>query len=263
MNRYASSKWKRKRNRRRLQISIAIFGIIVCAISIWAWNDYRKESETRDIGITYFQQKDYKNAEKAFVQALEYHNLFGWKLSQDIRYYLAESYFQEEQYEKALAVYEEIGKHEKLDDYVLCYQGACYAKLDQNDKAKNAFEEAIALGNDEGYHYLSKMYYDLGEYDKAISYEKKFMEVREANGSSYQILAKSYSKAGKFKEAIKTIEEGIALDDEQKQALLFEEIVIYEQKLDFDTAYEKCLEYVSAYPDDEQAKLELEFLETR
>lgn len=236
---------------------------LVCGVSLFAWNDYRKEAKAREIGIEYFQQKKYKNAQEMLKQALEYHNLFGWSISQDIRYYLAESYFQEQQYEKALAVYEEIDKHEKDDSYVLCYKGACYAKLKQYEKAKIHFEEAISLGNVEGYHYLSKMYYDLGKYEDAISVEKKFMRVREANGSSYQILAKSYSKAGKFQEAIQTIEKGIALDDAQKQSLLFEEIIIYEQKLDFSTAYEKCLSYVSMYPEDEQAKLELEFLETR
>lgn len=263
MNRYTSSKWKRKRKKRRIQILVSILVILLCGISLYAWNDYRKEAKDRDIGIAHFQNQEYKKAQKQFEQALEYHNIFGFAISQDIRYYLAECYFQEGQYKKALAVYEEIDKHEKDDAYVLCYKGACYAKLKQVEKAKALFEEAIFLGNVEGYHYLSKMYYDIGKYEDAITSEKKFMEVREANGSSYQILAKSYSKAGKFKEAIKTIEKGIALDDGQKQSLMFEEIIIYEQKLDFNTAYEKCLAYVNMYPEDEQAKLELEFLETR
>lgn len=263
MNRYTSSKWKRKRKKRRIQIIISVLVIVINSILIWAWNGYRDEARIREIGIIYFEQGDYKKAEEMFVSALERHNIFSWNLSQDIRYYLAESYFQEKKYEKALAVYEEIEKHEKDTSYVLCYKGACYAKLKQEKKAKLLFEEAISLGNVEGYHYLSKMYYDLGKYEKAIASEKNFMEVREADGSSYQILAKSYSKAGKFKEAIQTIEKGIALDDAQKQSLMFEEIIIYEQKLDFSMAYEKCLAYVSMYPEDEQAKLELEFLETR
>lgn len=263
MSRYTSSKWKRKRNQRRIQYILALFFIILCVFSIFAWNDYRKESEYRMEGIGYFQQKEYDKAQKVLEEALEYHNVFGWNLSQDIRYYLAESYFQQEQYKKALEVYREIEKYEKSSSYVLCYEGACYARLEKTEEAEELFEKAIALGNDEGYHYLSKMYYDLGEYEKAISYEKKFMEVREPNGSSYHILAKSYSKAKKFKEAIRAIEKGIQLDDQQKQALLFEEIIIYEEKRDFATAYEKCLNYVSEYPEDEQAKQELEFLETR
>ena len=103
----------------------------------------------------------------------------------------------------------------------------------------------------------------LGDYDKAIENELSYMEKREPDGTSYMVLAKSYCKAGQYKKALQAIADGIELDDSQKQALLFEEIVIYEQKLDFDTAYKKCLTYVANYPEDETAKQELEFLETR
>ena len=257
------NKWKRKKNKRRLTILGIVLAILLVIGGIFEFTEYRKESSYRLVGIEYFKQQDYEEAQKQFEKALDHHNIFGKNLTQDVRYYLAESYFLDEEYEKALNLYQEISRKEKNKGYAECYIGASYAKLGDTDRAKEMFEKSISLGNEEGYHYLSKMYYDLGDYDKAIENEKEFMERREPDGTSYMLLAKSYCKDKKFKQAIQAVEEGIALDDNEKQALLFEEIVIYEQKLDFETAYEKCLSYVNAYPDDKIAKEELEFLETR
>lgn len=256
-------KWKRKKRRQRQKAIGIILAILLIIGSIFEFVEYQKEASYRSVGIEYFKKEEYKKAQKQLNKALEYTNIFGRTLTQDIRYYLAESYFLEGEYEKALTVYQEISRKEKDKEFVACYLGATYAKLGDSEKAKEMFEQSISLGNEEGYHYLSKMYYDLGEYEKAVENEKQFMKLREPDGTSYMLLAKSYCADKKFKQAIQAIEEGIALDDSEKQALLFEEIVIYEKKLDFDTAYEKCLAYVSAYPDDKIAKEELEFLETR
>ena len=47
------------------------------------------------------------------------------------------------------------------------------------------------------------------------------------------------------------------------QELLFNEIVAYEKQLDFNTAFSKAQEYMKMYPDDQEAKKELEFLQSR
>ena len=47
------------------------------------------------------------------------------------------------------------------------------------------------------------------------------------------------------------------------QSLLFNEIVVYEKKLDFATAQQKAQEYVDMFPDDKTAQKELAFLNTR
>ena len=54
----------------------------------------------------------------------------------------------------------------------------------------------------------------------------------------------------------------IASDDEM-QSLLFNEIVAYEKKLDFQTALQKAQEYLELYPEDKTVKKELAFLKTR
>lgn len=258
-----SNKWKKKKQKRRLTITGIIVAILLVVVGIFQFMDYEKELGFREKGIAQFQKGQYKEAQGYFEEALEHTNIFGGTVTQDVRYYLAESYFMDEQYDKALNLYQQISRKEKNKGYAECYIGAAYARLGDTEKAKVQFEKGISLGNEEGYHYLSRMYYELGDYDKAIENELSYMEKREPDGTSYMVLAKSYCKAGQYKKALQAIADGIELDDSQKQALLFEEIVIYEQKLDFDTAYKKCLTYVANYPEDETAKQELEFLETR
>lgn len=258
-----SNKWKKKKQKRRLTITGIIVAILLVVVGIFQFMDYEKELGFREKGIAQFQKGQYKEAQGYFEEALEHTNIFGGTVTQDVRYYLAESYFMDEQYDKALNLYQQISRKEKNQGYAECYIGAAYARLGDTEKAKAQFEKGISLGNEEGYHYLSRMYYELGDYDKAIENELSYMEKREPDGTSYMVLAKSYCKAGQYKKALEAIADGIALDDGQKQELLFEEIVIYEQKLDFDTAYKKCLTYVANYPEDETAKQELEFLETR
>ena len=52
-------------------------------------------------------------------------------------------------------------------------------------------------------------------------------------------------------------------DAEDMQSLLFNEIAVYEKKLDFQTALQKANEYLGLYPDDKTVKKELAFLKTR
>ena len=51
--------------------------------------------------------------------------------------------------------------------------------------------------------------------------------------------------------------------EELKKEMNFNMIVAYEQMKDWESAKAKLKEYLAEYPDDEAAKKELEFLETR
>ena len=52
-------------------------------------------------------------------------------------------------------------------------------------------------------------------------------------------------------------------EGEELKSLLFNEMTIYEKKLDFVTAKQKAEEYLELYPDDKTMKKELAFLKTR
>ena len=60
--------------------------------------------------------------------------------------------------------------------------------------------------------------------------------------------------------ALQNIEQGLAkAGEEEQQSLLFNRIVVYEYKLDFEQAKAYMAEYVKAYPDDEEAARENQF----
>ena len=70
--------------------------------------------------------------------------------------------------------------------------------------------------------------------------------------------------SGNYEDALNYINKGLALEEEEgKQQLRFNEIVVYERMLDFATAYVKAEAYNALYPGDEAGIKELRFLRTR
>lgn len=266
---YYTDNNKRKRGRQNRGFQVPWLLIIIVAVIILVFcgfqvKDYVKEKEYRNLGVEKFLKEDYQGAATDFKKALTNTNVFGLFLTKDIKYYLAETYFQQENYKEALNIYEQLAVRDKKNSTILCYEGASLAKMGKTDEAIAKFQKAKSMGNEESLHYLSKLYYDLEEYKKAITYEEKYIKNNPTQGISYIILAKGYAENKEFDKALKAIKTGLKLkDDSANQELLFQEVVVYEKKLDFEKAYDKCKAYVKRYPDDEAAKLELEFLETR
>lgn len=256
---------RRGSSRRRIPAAFfVILAVVLLVVCGFQYRAYSQEKKYRAAGIKSFQAGDYKAAQKNFEEALEHKNLFGIRMTKDVKYYLAESLYQQEKYKSAAKVYDELIAHDKDKGILYCLKGACQAKDGETDAAKANFLKAKKLGEMKSLHFLSKMYYDLGDYDKAVSYEEKYIEKNPEEGISYIILSKGYCEQGKYKKALNAIDKGLALKNEsEKQALSFQRIVIYEKMLDFDSAYEACKKYVNTYPNDTAAKQELEFLESR
>ena len=69
---------------------------------------------------------------------------------------------------------------------------------------------------------------------------------------------------GHYEMAIECLNQALALDSVPNKQMIMKSLVIaYEQNRDFETAQKILEEYVEIYPDDEDAKRELTFLETR
>ena len=59
---------------------------------------------------------------------------------------------------------------------------------------------------------------------------------------------------GDYDSALSNIQKGLDTgDQDERQALLFNEIVAYEKKMDYASAKEKIAAYLEAYPTDERA----------
>lgn len=85
------------------------------------------------------------------------------------------------------------------------------------------------------------------------------MKAEAYNGlANCAILEKDYKKALDY------IKKGLKVNNpEVNQTLLFNEIVVYEKKSDFDTAKNKMDAYLEQYPADAKAVRENYFLQTR
>ena len=125
----------------------------------------------------------------------------------------------------------------------------------------NASYEA---GNQEAAIYLGKVYAELGDTETAKSMYKECLDEKGYEAKAYNGIAYCCILEENYTEALENISQGLAIgDEEEKQALLFNEIVVYEKMSDFVTAKEKIKAYLEWYPTDAAAVKESYFLETR
>ena len=99
---------------------------------------------------------------------------------------------------------------------------------------------------------------------KARAMYQQYMDDGGSTAKAYDGLALCDLEESNFDSALDNIEKGKPYaSTEELQSLLFNEIVVYEKKLDFDTARQKAEEYNAMFPEDETAAKELEFLVSR
>jgi Uncharacterized protein conserved in bacteria len=141
--------------------------------------------------------------------------------------------------------------------------GLLYYNLGDLQNAIIHLEEAISAGEEEATIYLGKVYESINDIEQALQmYTRYLLQVGES-GVAYNGIAMCKIITGDYDSAIQNIQKGLLLNDDARQSLLFNEIVVYTKKLDFETAKAKAAEYVIAYPGDERGKKENEFLQTR
>lgn len=176
-------------------------------------------------GTKYLQEKEYEKAYQSFVKAENKKTLFLSKSG--IRYYEGECLMYLERFDEAANVYDHIS-----DTRAIALKGFALQREGDLKGAKKAFEEAIKKDPKDGigYYYLYAYYVDKKAYNKALN------ALDEAKGNGVKNM---------------------------KQDIDFARIVVYEKMLKYDRALEAAKEYVQAYPDDENGKQELAFLETR
>ncbi len=148
------------------------------------------------------------------------------------------------------------------EDYY--HRGRIYYYLEDY---KNA-EEALKTSADKGYStaqlYLGRVYLAAGDTQKAKENYEQCLDVKELTAGAYGGLAYCSVLEEDYDSALSYIQKGLEQDDQdENQALLFNQIVVYERMADYDTAKEKISQYLEQYPADEDAIRENYFLETR
>ena len=142
--------------------------------------------------------------------------------------------------------------------------GQIYYYLEQYDLAKNALNESVEDRYLPAVRMMGEIYLAQEDFNHALA---MYQILRDEGGEKpevYNGLAQCAIAAGNYDQALDYIGQGLALKEEEgKQQLRFNEIVVYERKLDFSTAKIKAEAYCTLYPTDEKAQKELAFLNTR
>ena len=149
------------------------------------------------------------------------------------------------------------------EDY--CNRGKVYYYMEDYSNAQKELTEAVNQKSTEGMLLLGMVYRAQGDTSNARSmYQQYVSEDDSEPAKGYNGLALCDMDDGSYDSALENISKGLEdASTEEMQDLLFNEIVVYEKKLDFSTALSKMQEYIKMFPDDENAAKELTFLQSR
>ncbi|MDO4312133.1 MAG: tetratricopeptide repeat protein [Eubacteriales bacterium] len=131
------------------------------------------------------------------------------------------------------------------------------------------FKEAADADQNPGdaYRGIGIARWELGQYEAARNaFESALEHDAEKTATIYNFLGNCEMQLENPKAALNYYNLGIACEDcseEMLQEMKFNEIVAYEQCGEWENARTKLKEYTDAYPDDERAAKEAEFLETQ
>jgi tetratricopeptide (TPR) repeat protein len=138
--------------------------------------------------------------------------------------------------------------------------------MGEYDTAIAELSDAFRNGFSESYYYLGQIYEKEEDYESAVNNYSLFIEdeTQVKPAIVYNKIAICLIKLKKYEDALSYIQAGIQLNDiNTNQALLSNEIVVYENIGKFEKAYSLMKDYLKVYPDDEEAIKENEFLKTR
>lgn len=210
-------------------------------------------------GNLYYSQNDEENALADYAAALE----------QD-----------EKNYELYIGVYEALiahGKDKEASEYLnqaleissnkaydKMQKGRIHFMLGETEKAITLLEEAIKGKEVQGYYYLAEIYSLAGDVENAEKTMGSYIESGKADSYHLFNIANDQIKKGNYDMAVECINLALSLEEVPNKQILMKTLVIaYEQNLDFASAKKAMEQYVQAYPEDEDAKREFTFLETR
>ena len=145
-----------------------------------------------------------------------------------------------------------------------CDRGRVYYYMDDYDNAAEELKQAVEGDNTEALALLGMVYMEQGDSANARTMFQQYVSQADNGAKGFNGLALCDIEDGDYDSALSNIASGIHVaDDKDLQSLLFNEIAVYEKKLDFQTALQKSKEYLELYPGDKTVKKELAFLNTR
>lgn len=161
----------------------------------------------------------------------------------------ADNYLQEGKYEEAIPLYEALVSEKdsksarKQNERMYSRMGIAYCGLEDYVTAVEYFEKAAGFSED----------------------GKLSEDELPAQVFAYNEAGLVYLKAGEYEKALEVITAGLALnaEEEKRQSLTRNKIIVLEYLTRFEEAYAECEAYLLEYPEDEEMLREFEFLKTR
>lgn len=204
--------------------------ILVLVMVFFRWRSHTKKADLRKDAILYFKEEDYSKSIEYLEKALTYHGLFDSKLDQDIRCYLAESYYQMKEYKKAESLYHKLQGQDSDNSLYYILEGKSCMAAEDYDKALKIFQRGWDKTKDPAFlSRICEIYTEQDDYDSALEYARQ----------------------------------GIGDGGSADRELMYDLIIIYEKSQDYKSAYEAAKDYCDKYPDDDRADKELTFLSSR
>lgn len=145
------------------------------------------------------------------------------------------------------------------------YQKArIYFFLEDYEQAKTCLDALVEKKNRKAMELMGKVYMELDDITHARKCYQDLIENFEETPEYDNGLVLCDIAEGNYAQALENIMKGMALPQQEgKQELLYNWIVVLEYQGDFEGAKEKAKEYVETYPSDEKGRREYTFLESR
>ena len=144
------------------------------------------------------------------------------------------------------------------------YKGQIYYLLGEYENAIGTLKSALEAGSTRANLYLAKSYDDMGDTATGEGYLKTYIEAAPADAIALNELGEIMLGKELYAEAVSYFEQGLACEViPNRGALMHNLVVAYEYNGDFDKAWELVQEYVTLFPEDEEAQREYVFLKNR
>lgn len=145
-----------------------------------------------------------------------------------------------------------------------CERGRVYFYMEDYNNAISELNTAVEKGNVEALAFLGMVYFEQGDITSARDAYQRYIAGTENNSKGYNGLAVCDIEEGDYSSALSNIQAGLPMASiDELESLLYNEIVVYEKQLDFETALVKAKEYLELYPGDPDIEKEVIFLESR
>jgi eukaryotic-like serine/threonine-protein kinase len=208
--------------RNPLKVVALSASILVIVLGYFLLSVHVQEKKRAAIIEQYRQGRDRLEGEQ-YSEALQYFIKVARATPKDaeVQYYIGECYRETNQYEKAIEAYNEAIKNRPNFGNAYWGLGDCYKNTERYQESLNSFKRAIEIDPCDAYTYsdLGVLYATLKRYQDAIESCTQACKLSEYKNHSYlSNLATVYAESDNFDKAIEYQQKAIELADEDSKA---------------------------------------------